>query len=378
MAGDKQIFRILHLVSHLSGGGAERQMSYLIPELIRRGHEIHIAYISEGCGENHLKLNGVRLHTLQAVSNYDPRILWQILKIIRHIKADIVHSWIIQMDVLGSIAAKMAEIPWVFREPSCQKAYPPNWKHWLRAKLAARAAMIISNSAGGDDYWHNKCSGVRRCVIPNALPLSDLKKSKKDPLAKMDFQPDHKSAVYVGRLTSGRSGEKNLKLLVTAFAETMKKAKVVGLLCGDGPQRRELEQFARRQGIADKLHFMGHLPRTKVWEVLKSADVFVSLSAYEGCPNAVLEAMACECPLVVSDIPAHREILDEKSALFVDPSNTEQTTNAILAVLSDPDAAKHKAKEARDKVTDYSVAAIAKQYEDVYAAVLGDINGENE
>ncbi len=61
----------------------------------------------------------------------------------------------------------------------------------------------------------------------------------------------------------------------------------------------------------------GRWMAASVWALMKKASVFVSLSAYEGCPNTVMEAMACGCPIIVSDIPEHREILDEQSALFV-------------------------------------------------------------
>ena len=86
---------------------------------------------------------------------------------------------------------------------------------------------------------------------------------------------------------------------------------MVGILCGEGPQRSELEVMRHKLGLDADVHFTGHLPAASVWALMKKASVFVSLSAYEGCPNTVMEAMACGCPLVLSDIPAHREILDE-------------------------------------------------------------------
>ena len=65
---------------------------------------------------------------------------------------------------------------------------------------------------------------------------------------------------------------------------------------------------------------------------MKASDAFVSTSTFEGQPNAVLEAMACGCPLVVSDIPAHREFLDDQTAAIV-PLKKDAFVKAILYVL---------------------------------------------
>ena len=115
--------RILHLIPNLSGGGAERQLSYLAPELARMGHDVHIAYSLE-CIQKP-ELPGVVLHRLKAQSNYDPYLLWQLVRLIRRIKPDIIHTWILQMDILGGMAARLNGIPWIFREPSSAMAYPP-------------------------------------------------------------------------------------------------------------------------------------------------------------------------------------------------------------------------------------------------------------
>ena len=99
---------------------------------------------------------------------------------------------------------------------------------------------------------------------------------------------------------------------------------------------------------------------------MKQASVFVSLSAYEGFPNTVMEAMACGWPLVLSDIPAHRKILDESCALFVDRSNVEQTADRILQALCRPDASKARALRAKEKTREWSIDREAREFESIY------------
>ena len=91
---------------------------------------------------------------------------------------------------------------------------------------------------------------------------------------------------------------------------------------------------------------------------------------FEGHPNAVLEAMACGCPLIFSDIPAHRDFLDEEKATFVDPDNIAAITDAILACLENPERAREKADKAKSVAISFSVAAVADQYEKIYNQIL--------
>jgi len=68
-----------------------------------------------------------------------------------------------------------------------------------------------------------------------------------------------------------------------------------------------------------------------VADYLRAADIFVSASLTEGCPNAVMEAMACGLPVILSDIPPHREILsfNEKAGLLFTAGDTESLANAM-------------------------------------------------
>jgi glycosyltransferase involved in cell wall biosynthesis len=77
---------------------------------------------------------------------------------------------------------------------------------------------------------------------------------------------------------------------------------------GAGPLRERLTAESRARGLADRVELTGLVPRETVYAYLSRAHVFVSASRGEGLPVAVLEAMASRCPVVLSDIPPHREI----------------------------------------------------------------------
>jgi glycosyltransferase involved in cell wall biosynthesis len=359
--------RILHIIANLSGGGAEQQLSYLAPELARMGHDVHVAYSKES--PHKPELPGVVLHRLKVRSNYDPYLLWRLVRLTRRIKPDIIHTWILQMDILGGMTARLNGVPWIFREPSSAMAYLPTWKNRLRVWVGSGASAIVSNSRGGDGYWKTQLPYSRRYVVPNGLSVYEIDRivaALPPGLAKSDAP----NVLYVGRLTSDGSATKNLEAFLEALACVRQKQEVLGILCGEGSQRSELEMLRHNLGLDADVLFTGHLPAASVWALMKKASVFVSLSAYEGCPNTVMEAMACGCPLVLSDIPAHREILDESCALFVDPSNVQQTAEAIAQTLHNEDASKERALIAKQKTRGWSIAEMARNWEKVYQELI--------
>ena len=359
--------RILNLIANLGGGGAERQLSYLAPQLARLGHDVHIAYSKDR--PDNPELPGVVLHQLKARSNYDPYLLWQLFRLARRIKPDIIHTWIMQMDILGGITARLGGIVWIFREPSSAMAYPPTWKNRLRVRVGSGASAIVSNSHGGDEYWKTQLPHSRRYIVPNGLPVYEIDTTAA-ALPPGLGKPESPIVLYVGRLTSDRSASKNLKVFLEAFAYVRQQQTVLGILCGEGPQRSELEVLRHKLGLDGDVYFTDHLPVASVWALMKRASVFVSLSGFEGCSNAVMEAMACGCPLVLSDIPAHREIFDESCALFVDPTDIRQTADTIVQALCNVDASKGRALIAKQKSKEWTLAEMARNWERVYKNLI--------
>ena len=99
--------------------------------------------------------------------------------------------------------------------------------------------------------------------------------------------------VTVGRLAK----IKNYDNLVLRFRDLVSEKPDAHLwLLGTGPEQSALEELARAQGIASQVHFMGHQSNPYLW--LKYADLFVLCSKSEGLPNALLEAVACRCPVI--------------------------------------------------------------------------------
>jgi glycosyltransferase involved in cell wall biosynthesis len=355
--------RILHCIPSLICGGAERQLAYLAPELIRLGWEVHVAFARPGDNLQRLGKSEAVLHPLPWTGSYDPRLPWEIGRIIRRVRPDLIQTWLLQMDVVGGLAARFCRVPWVLSERTSSVFYRPSVKNWLRAFLGSQAAGIACNSSGGAEYWSRR-TGVRQWVIPNAIPWEEIDAAAPARREDLGLEPADRLLVCVGRFDPS----KNLDLLVSALAEIPAGRRVHALLLGDGPLRSRLEQMIEVRGLAGRVRMPGYLDT--VWPWLKTADLFVLLSSFEGHPNAVMEAMACGCPVLVSDIPAHREMLDDQSAALVDFRSPRSVAQSIQQALASPETLRRRARTALDRAHRWSIAGMARQYHEMYLDLL--------
>ena len=111
--------------------------------------------------------------------------------------------------------------------------------------------------------------------------------------------------------------QKRLDRLLTAFARS-KTSSVKLLILGEGPERPRLEALAATLGVTDRVEMPGHV--LDVEQRLRQADLFVLSSDYEGLPAAVLEALACNVPVITTDcFDAARELLDDAPRCAVVP-----------------------------------------------------------
>jgi glycosyltransferase involved in cell wall biosynthesis len=116
--------------------------------------------------------------------------------------------------------------------------------------------------------------------------------------------------------------------------------------------------------------FLGH--RLDVADLHDAFDLCVQSSEYEGTPNAVLEALAMETPLVATDVGGTRELaFPDVHALIVPPRDTSALRSAMAAVLADPAAAERRATAGRARVEhDLSFAERTRRLENIYDALM--------
>ena len=141
------------------------------------------------------------------------------------------------------------------------------------------------------------------------------------------------------------------------------------LLVGDGHLRKSLAGRVEADGLGDRVVLTGLVPRDDVYRVLRIASLFVSASRGEGLPVAALEAMACSCPVILSDIPPHREIARGVDFIPLVPADDVEGFAAEIERFSAMTLAERSevARRCRDHVVEhFSLHRMHSQYERLY------------
>jgi glycosyltransferase involved in cell wall biosynthesis len=350
------------MILTMSGGGAERQLAYLAPELSRRGHDVHLAVAYAGSQDGHL--DGVTLHRVASSRKYDPRVFMKSWLLLRRLRPDVVQTWLTHMDIMGGSSAWMLHLPWVLSERSAALSYPSTWLNRMRVAVGKRADLIVPNSRGGADYWESL--GVSRSrieIVPNFVPQAEIDSAP--PLIDSRIADDDELIIHVGRL----SPEKNLDLLIEALQHVVRVRPHAKLaFCGDGPLLGHLTARVRGAQLTERVFFPGFVTSVGSW--LKRSSAAVAVSLCEGHPNAILEAMAANVPVAVSDIPAYRSILSPDAAFFVDGKDAVAIATGIIKALENRTDAEARSKRARSALANQSIAATAARYERVYQTAI--------
>jgi glycosyltransferase involved in cell wall biosynthesis len=351
---------ILHVIPSFAGGGAERQLVELAAGLVSSGVDVHVAYLHEGPNFSAAARSGAWLHRLDCAGNYDARVLLSLRRLIAELHPAVVQTWLLHADVFGGIAARWCGVPWVLCERSSGAMYAAGIKFRLRRCLGLGADALVANSAGGLQYWRN--SGYRGpgAVIRNITHVPGA------AFPHAQSQARRPTVLAVGRL----SAEKNYVLLLDILETVLPRLPMASAtILGEGPARAPLEaRIAASPTLMGRVHLPGHVD--DVAERLARASVFVSLSRFEGTPNTVLEAAAHGCPLVLSDIPAHRELLAADEARFVQLNDPTAIVDALFDALTDRAAACERAERARRHLAELSTDRITQEYLALYESIL--------
>jgi len=358
--------RVLHLVPSLTGGGTERQLTYLAAAQADAGIETHVGYGHGGPNLQRLAGGRIHLHPLASRGNYDPRLMLRISRLVKDVNPSIVQTWLTQMDVLGGAVARLRGIPWVLSERSAPMAYAGGWKNRLRRVLAKGATAIVANSSVGLAYWHDVPAPTKRLIIRNIVPFQAIEAAQPVTSADSDFLREAEEII----VAAGRFElEKNWFVTIEALRLALRaRPKAHAVVFGAGTMRDAIVSTVSSLECAPRFHVKGYTP--ELWGWLKRASVYVSASLFEGSPNIVIEAVACQCPVVVSDIPGHREFLSDSDGEFAPASSPQAIADAIQRKLSERDGSCAVGRATLESIRLWSPATIAAEYANLYLDIL--------
>lgn len=342
--------RILHVINSLGAGGAEQSLAEMLPSLRGRGINATVACLyhrQEGVERSVLK-GDVDVRFLPGA--HMPARVAQLREIIRSKRPHVVHTTLFEANVIGRLAAvgtpsslltSLVSTPY---EPV--RLRDPN----ISAPLL-RSVRIVDGwtSRHLTTHFHAITHAVKRAAVRDlAVPPDRITviERGRDPerLGRPSAQRRRRSREALGLgegdvvvVTVGRHEyQKGQAFLVEAVRILLDRyPRMVLLIAGrDGHATPELRRLGADRAVGAKIRLLGH--RDDVPEILAAADVFAFPSLLEGLGGAVIEAMALGLPVVASDIPALREVVDHGSnAELIESGSVRALAAALDGLLSD-------------------------------------------
>lgn len=188
-----------------------------------------------------------------------------------------------------------------------------------------------------------------------------------DPERRRQFAPHGER--LIGHLSNFRP-VKRIPDVIEVFARIRAQLPARLLLIGDGPERTSAEYLVRQKGISEDVIFLGK--QDAVYEKLGLCDLFLLPSDQESFGLAALEAMACEVPVIASDVGGLRELIRPgEDGCLVAPRDVDAMARCALELLSQPERARQMGQRARENArARFCSTLVIPRYEAFYQQVL--------
>jgi glycosyltransferase involved in cell wall biosynthesis len=368
--------KVLHVITGLEGGGAERQLVYLL-----RGsagsqiqHEV-VSLLDGGVYGRDVRATGAELHALNMARNrFSPLALFRLASLIHRSRPDIVQTWLYHADLIGLLAARLAGGPpvvWTLRSSQLElQHYSKLTGLTIRAlsRLSRWPAAILSNStAGMNAHLTFGYQPKWAQVIPNGIDTNAFRPSesaREQVRAELGIGAD---TPLIGCIARCDPMKDHLNVF-SAFGRVGADARL--LLAGKGtePGNHKLSSQIRLGGLGPE-QVIGLGDRRDTHRIIAALDVLVLGSAFgEGFPNALGEAMACGVPCVATDVGDNAAIIGGCGAVAPprDPRALAEAMSQLLALSSDERRA--LGLRARERIQkNYALSAMVRRYSEVYA-----------
>lgn len=200
-------------------------------------------------------------------------------------------------------------------------------------------------------------------IIPNPINIRKLRPSApKEQLKKLAGLPEF-SLVYFGKITY----EKRIHELLKVFALLSPKYPKMRLsIVGDGPEKQNLQDFAKRLNIDNKVIFFGLLDGQSFIDIVAANDIFITASDAENQPLPVFEAMAMGLPQIVAKSPIDEYIEDGKTGFVTKKYSFMELSEKLAKLIENPALRQEMSENSKKAALKYDASNIAMEYERIY------------
>ncbi len=334
--------KVLHFITGLQVGGAEKMLLRTIPKL--EGEHIVCSIIPKAPIGELLEKKGILVEYLNITSFFHIARLWKLVRLIKQERPDMLVTYLLHADILGRVIGRLTGIPIIICSLRCAHQ-DKKILVWLDRITSGLADYYIAVSEAVAQWAINilKVNPKHISVITNGIDISEVENTH---ISQDNVNKKYVGTVisYIGRLDPQKGITYLLKSIVLLRQSYHKPFTI--LIIGDGPLKAEVEQIISDEKIGDIVKILGF--QKNVAHFLAISDIIVSPTLFEGLSNSLMEAMAAGKPVITTDIPENRTLIQSDiNGILVQPKNAQALTDAQKDLLEDPQKAANLGMAAR-------------------------------
>lgn len=351
---ERNKMRILHVITSLEIGGAQRLLADLLP-LQSASEEVTLLVYERVHNdfEKTLEQAGINILCLNEHNFHNPGVVLRLRKIFKDY--DLVHAHLFPTIYWASLAARGLKVKLVYTEHSTSNSRRNKWYFRpVERFMYSRYDRIISISQQTQDAltsWLGQ-QDERFVVVNNGV---DTKK-----FSSVEVPVSAKSLIMVSRFASSKDQETVIRAM-----EHIDKDAVIRFV-GDGENRRHCEELAQELGVSDRVQFLGS--RSEVPELVASSYIGIQSSNWEGFGLTAVELMAAGKPVIATNVDGLKQVVEGAGETF-NVGDATELAEKVNNLLSDNQYYNLVIDKCRQRSKMYDISVMLENYLKLYKSI---------
>lgn len=365
--------RIIMLIDSLRSGGKERRLLQLIKGLISKPFiEVELVIMSSIIHFKEVHDIEVKIHTLERKSKKDVGLIFKMIKLMRKIKPDLIHTWGSMESMYGVLIGKYLQIPLI---NGMITNAPPNLSKWDKNAIRARftfpfSDLIIANSHAGLKVY--AAPSNKSYCVHNGFDFDRMHVKESIDTIKEKLKISRPFVIgMIGAFKKRKDYETYLK---AAFQVLSSRKDVTFLAIGGGDDLMHYQELVNQEGHEENILFTGIISNVESYiNMLDIGVLSTNLKVHgEGISNAIMEYMAFAKPVIATEGGGTPEIVaHNKSGYIVKYMDYKDMAVKINFLLENPDVAIKMGLEGKQIIkNEFSLEKMTKDYIFLYEKLL--------
>lgn len=358
--------KILHVISSLYTGGAEKLMVDLLPRMKAEGNEVELCIFDGTKTPFYKELHkcGIKIHDLNSVGGfYSPLCLIKLISLMRK-GWDIVHTHTTAPQIFAAVGSLFCNTHLVTTEHNTTNNRRNLWWYkpidkWMFSRYEKHVMISDQCEQNHIEYIGVKnasnlvkiYNGIDYKKFSNAKPASDVR------------QLGNRIIMFVAAFRL----QKDQPTLIKAMEYLPDYFHLCLAGGGNDDRKTQFEKMISERGLEKRVHLLGI--RTDIPEILAASDYIAMSSHFEGLSLSSLEGMASGKPFLASDVDGLHEIVEGSGILFAH-EDAKGFADAIMKLEKDDNYRKGVIESCQRKASNYDINVMARKYLEVYKNLL--------